>query len=41
MMFSGLVVGTLVGLGAGAVAGGALFVALWILASGQYTVATR
>lgn len=29
MMFSGLVTGTLVGLGAGAVAGAALFIALW------------
>lgn len=37
MMFNGLVVGTLVGLGAGAVAGGALFVALWISASILYS----
>lgn len=36
MMFSGLVVGTLVGLGAGAVAGAALFIALWLLASTAY-----
>jgi hypothetical protein len=36
MMFSGLVVGTLVGLGAGAVAGAALFIALWLLASTSY-----
>lgn len=30
MMFSGLVVGTLVGLGAGAVAGAALFISVWV-----------
>jgi len=33
MMFSGLVTGTLVGLGAGAVAGAVLFVSLWVTAS--------
>lgn len=37
MMFSGLVVGTLVGLGAGAVAGAALFVALWLSTSVMYS----
>jgi hypothetical protein len=37
MMFSGLVVGTLVGLGAGAVAGAALFISLWVLATITYS----